>query len=198
MSARPVAGSARAAERSHAAHARRRSLVVALVASLVAAASASCSLRTESGEFGELPDKASFIDNKVSLFMEVRCGGLDCHGQVGRPLRIYGQTGLRLKAREDGLRDNSPTTDDERTENYRSVVGLEPEAMAECFESKGEKFATFQLLKKPLGVENDGIRHKGGPVLRPTQSDPGWQCLYGWVSDNVDAAECERASKITP
>ena len=175
-----------------------RAVILAFLAAAVAAAVSSCSLPTESGEFGELPDKASFIDNKVALFMEVRCGGLDCHGQDGRPLRIYGQTGLRLRARDDGLRDNSPTTDEERTENYRSVVGLEPEALAECFESKGEKFATFQLLKKPLDIENDGIRHKGGPVLRPTQSDPGWQCLYGWVSDNVDAAQCELAAKITP
>lgn len=175
-----------------------RSALLALVAAGLAAAASSCSLGTESGEFGELPDKASFIDNKVSLFMEVRCGGLDCHGQEGRPLRIYGQTGLRLRARDDGQRDNSPTTDEERTENYLSVIGLEPEAMAECFESKGENFATFQLLKKPLDIENDGIRHKGGPVLRPTQSDPGWQCLYGWVSDNVDATQCELAAKITP
>ena len=180
------------------ARAQLRSVIAALAAAALAAVSSSCSLGTESGEFGELPDKASFIDNKVSLFMEVRCGGLDCHGQEGRPLRIYGQTGLRRRPREDGLRDNSPTTDEERTENYLSVVGLEPEAMAECFESKGEKFETFQLLKKPLDIENDGIRHKGGPVLRPTQSDPGWQCLYGWVSDSVDAAQCELAAKITP
>ena len=175
-----------------------RPVLLALVAAAVAAISSSCSLPTESGELGELPDKDSFINNKVSLFMEVRCGGLDCHGQDGRPLRIYGQTGLRLKARDDGLRDNSATTPDEQTENYRSVVGLEPEAMAECFESKGERFETFQLLKKPLGIENDGIRHKGGPVLRPSQSDPGWQCLYGWVSGNVDATQCELAAKITP
>ena len=180
------------------ARSKLRSILVAAVAAITAAVSSSCSLGTESGEFGDLPDKASFIDNKVSLFMEVRCGGLDCHGQAGRPLRIYGQTGLRLQARDDGLRDNSPTTDEERTENYRSVIGLEPEAMAECFESKGEKIGTFQLLKKPLDIENDGIRHKGGPVLRPSQSDPGWQCLYGWVSDNVDPSQCEAAAKITP
>lgn len=175
-----------------------RAVLGAAAAGAIAGAASSCSLPTESGEFGELPDKASFVNNKVSTFMEVRCGGLDCHGQDGRPLRIYGATGLRLKATENGTRDNSPTTPEEQTENYLSVVGLEPEAMAECFESKGEKIATFQLLKKPLDTQNGGIRHKGGPVLRPAQSDPGWQCLYGWVSGSVDVAQCELASKIQP
>lgn len=173
-------------------------LVVALVVALVSAGAASCSLPTESGEFGDLPDRDSFVNNKVSLFMEVRCGGLDCHGQDGRPLRIYSQMGLRLLARDDGARDNSATTAEEQTENYLSTIGLEPENFTECYETQGENCATFQLLKKPLDIENEGIRHKGGPVLRPSQSDPGWQCLFGWVTGNVDSAQCELASRITP
>ncbi|MGH7294249.1 MAG: hypothetical protein ACRELB_04925, partial [Polyangiaceae bacterium] len=32
----------------------------------------------------------------VSRVLEKRCGTLDCHGQVGRALRIYGVNGLRF------------------------------------------------------------------------------------------------------
>jgi hypothetical protein len=159
---------------------------------------AACSIKSETGDFGPLPDQASFLENDVSPFLEARCGGLDCHGQQGRPLRIYGQTGLRLKEREDGTRDNSATTDDERKENYRSIVGLEPEALSTCFRTKGDDIANFQLLLKPLDIENGGIRHKGGPVLRPSDADPGWQCLFGWVSGKVEGAECRKATKIIP
>lgn len=164
----------------------------------VALIAIACSIPSESGEFGALPDRQSFVDNNVSLFMEQRCGSLDCHGQAGRPLRIYSQWGLRLRAREDGLRDNSQTTEEERTENYLAVVGLEPETLSECFETKGEaeSIATFQLLKKPLGEENGGIRHKGGPVLRQTPSDPGWNCLFGWVTDDANKEACLAASKV--
>ena len=171
-----------------------RALAAAFLATLVG--TISCSLSTESGDFGDLPDRKSFIDNKVSVFMESRCGGLDCHGQDGRPLRLYSQYGLRLRPRDDGSRDNSPTTAEEQVENYRSVVGLEPENLADCFESKGEKIDTFQLLKKPLDISNGGIRHKGGSIMRSTQDDPGWQCLYGWASGTPNPAQCELAAKV--
>lgn len=174
---------------------RARSLAVA--ASIAAIVSvASCSLPTESGDLGELPDSTSFIDGGVSKFMEVRCGGIDCHGQVGRPLRIYSEWGLRLETNEDGTRDNRPTTRDEQIANYRSVVGLEPELLEACYRTKGEQRQNFQLLLKPLGIENDGIRHKGGPVLRPTLNDPGWQCLYGWASGTLNPDECARAATL--
>jgi hypothetical protein len=172
--------------------------VFAAAVGLFLALLSACAIKSETGDFGPLPDQTSFLENDVSLFLEARCGGLDCHGQQGRPLRIYGQTGLRLKNREDGKRDNSATTDDERKENYRSIVGLEPEALSTCFETKGDEIANFQLLLKPLDIENGGIRHKGGPVLRPSESDPGWQCLFGWVSGKVEASECRKAATILP
>lgn len=179
-------------------HRHARSAAVALLVTLcVAAGSSSCSIPTESGELGELPDSKSFIDNGVSTFMERRCGALDCHGQPGRPLRIYSEWGLRLAANTDGTRDKRPTTPEEQLANYRSVVGLEPENLEACYRTKGEDKKNFQLLLKPLSIENDGIRHKGGPVLRPSANDPGWQCLYGWVSGDVNKAECANAAKLT-
>jgi hypothetical protein len=43
--------------------------------------------------FDPLNAKDSF--NTVSEVMERRCGTLDCHGQSSRPLRVYGNSGLR-------------------------------------------------------------------------------------------------------
>jgi hypothetical protein len=170
----------------------------AMTSGLVAAAvvSSSCAIPSGASNAGDVPDQKSFLDNDVSAFMEARCGGLDCHGQVGRPLRIYSSTGLRKTANKDGTRNASPTTDDEKKDNYIAVVGLEPENLALCYATKGADFSTFQLLKKPLDIVGQGIRHKGGPVLRATENDPGWQCLYGWASGKVDKSQCDDGAKV--
>jgi hypothetical protein len=157
---------------------------------------AACAIPTEDGAVGALPDAKSFRESGVSTFLERRCAGLDCHGADGRPLRLYSEWGLRLTASKDGSRVRGPTTPDEQLENYRAVVGLEPEALSTCFESAGDDCSLVQLLLKPLDTGNDGIRHKGGPVLRPTPSDPGWQCLFGWVSGTVNPEECARAARV--
>ena len=41
------------------------------------------------------PSEADYVDY-VSPVLEKRCGTLDCHGQLGRPLKFYSQNGLRL------------------------------------------------------------------------------------------------------
>src|SRR6185437_541330 len=143
-----------------------------------------------------LPDQGSFTDNKVSQMMERRCGSLDCHGAEGRPLRLYSQWGLRLSPSKDGTRVSGATTKAEQAANYEAVVGLQPEELSTCFQSKGAVFDTLQLLKKPIDIDGQGIRHKGGPVLRPTLTDPGWQCLYGWVSGTVDQTQCVQGSAV--
>ena len=60
----------------------------------------------------------------LGAFLVHRCGSLDCHGEVGRNLRIYGKDGLRLDPH--GLTNGSPTSADEYEADYRSVVALEP------------------------------------------------------------------------
>lgn len=160
----------------------------------IAASAISCSIPTQEGEVGTLPDEKSFVDNKVSDFMERRCAGLDCHGHEGRPLRLYSDWGLRQVAKSDGQRQTSGTTKNEKIANYRSVVALEPEDLSRCFESEGEEFTTLQLLKKPLDQGNEGVRHKGGPIF--TKDDPGWECLFGWASGKPKASACTEAAKV--
>lgn len=139
-----------------------------------------------------LPDRDQFITQNVSLFMERRCGALDCHGQIGRPLRIFSSSGLRMNDGKNGARDVSATTMEERVANYFSVVGLEPEEITIARDSaqNGQpRFTDFLLLLKPLGIDQGGVRHKGGSVLRST--DSGFDCMAFWI-------EGEDAAKIKP
>jgi hypothetical protein len=171
-----------------------RSLVFPFALVLAAAATLACGGIAQEEVFGlALPDRDQFIEGGVSEFLERRCGAMDCHGQVGRPLRIYSQHGLRLQEGATGERDRSPTSAEERLENYQSTIGLEPEELAISVETRGE-YLDHMLFLKPLGLESGGVRHKGGPVLRASDADPGWVCLRTWVGGVVDRARCAEAS----
>jgi hypothetical protein len=140
-----------------------------------------------------LPDKDQFINQGVGTFMEKRCGALDCHGQIGRPLRIYSANGLRKHDGPNGARDTRETQPDEKSDNYYSVVGLEPEQISLSRVSEGA-YDDFLLLKKPISIEGGGVRHKGGPVLRST--DSGFDCLISWISGNANKAKCDDGATL--
>jgi len=133
------------------------------------------------------PDQNDFA--MVSPVLEHRCATLDCHGQVGRPLRIYSGNGLRLPTEDGGnIPGSSPTTQAEVTENYYAVIGLEPEEMTRV-EADEDPPRALLLLKKPLLLES----HKGGPAFAP-QGDPGEQCITSWIlGGGVDQAACTQA-----
>lgn len=119
----------------------------------------------------------------VSGVLERRCGTLDCHGSIYRPLRIFGQGGLRLPGNQSGVQ---PTTAEELTDNYQAAISLEPEIMQLVL--KKEAFPDqLTLIRKPLLLE----KHKGGPVL--SSSSPGYTCLKDWVLGNTpDAENCRK------
>lgn len=140
-----------------------------------------------------LPDQAQFVQqNGVSDFLTLRCGALDCHGQIGRPLRLYSANGLRFADGPNGARVVGGTSEDEKKQNYLAVVGLEPEGISQVMVTEGE-FIDILLFKKPLGIEGGGVRHKGGPVIR--FGDSGWDCLTSWASgpDKFKAQACADA-----
>lgn len=169
-----------------------RTLALLFFVSVAIAALGAC-VQNEPSDIRVYPNREQFIDGGVSAFMEARCGGLDCHGQVGRPLRIYGKNGLRFQTPENALRDTRDTTPEERLENYQSVIGLEPEAISDCVRTQGA-YVDFQLLLKPLDDSGRGVRHKGGPVLRAGSNDPGWSCLFGWLAGAHDPQACAAAT----
>lgn len=124
----------------------------------------------------------------VSRLLEKRCGTLDCHGQIGRPLRIYGQFGLRFV--DDG--GNQPgvgaTTDTEYLANYQSIIGLQPETMSLVVDGNAPPEA-LMLIRKPEQLE----RHKGGAVI--VAGDDAYQCLSSWLALQADLAACGRATQ---
>ena len=133
----------------------------------------------------------------VSTLLERRCGTLDCHGNAARPLRIYGQYGLRLKpvdSDDDTLFSGNlerATTEIERESNYRSVCGLEPELTHQVV---GGEIAVerLTLVRKPRLSE----KHKGGRIWN--EGKPPDRCLVTWLESKyepgtMDTADCEAA-----
>ena len=112
----------------------------------------------------------------VDQILERRCGTLDCHGQMGRALRIFGQNGLRLIAQDAANTPGvQPTTPTELLANYQSVIGLQPELMTEVVQGNAPP-TVLLLLRKPLQLE----RHKGGAVI--SQGDPAYNCIVSWLA----------------
>jgi hypothetical protein len=115
----------------------------------------------------------------VADYLDNRCGTLDCHGQIGRNLRIYGCTGLRLSPTDTPATCAVATTEAEYEATYRSLVALEPQVMTtvytECATAVGSdglavyppppqsnchpELLTF--IRKARGIET----HKGGQLI---------------------------------
>ena len=123
----------------------------------------------------------------VAIFLEHRCGTLDCHGQVGRNLRLYGFDGLRLDPAD--VPGGQDTTGAEVDADFRSVVGLEPEVLHAVVADGGAHSERLTLVRKGRGSEH----HKGGALVTP--GDAQDRCLLGWLANAVDAVACADALK---
>ncbi len=126
----------------------------------------------------------------VSPLLEQRCGTLDCHGNDGRPLRLYGQYGLRYLQEEDDPdvlfsgNLNAPTTAAELERNYFSVCGLEPERMVMV--QAGElAVEDLTMVRKPRLSE----KHKGGRIWDQGKVED--RCLTGWIAGNYEEGEMD-------
>jgi hypothetical protein len=119
----------------------------------------------------------------VADAMQLHCGTLDCHGQIGRNMRLYGMYGLRQSQKDDPL--NQPTSPTEYDADYLSIVGLEPEAMSKVVQHQAAP-ETLSMIRKPLGIEN----HKGGQLM--VQGDPLDRCMVGWLVGAMDVQSCNK------
>ncbi len=133
------------------------------------------------------PDRMTF--RPVHKAMQVSCGTLDCHGQVGRNFRIYGGRGLRLDQKDNSA--EGVTTDAEYEASYWSLVGLEPETLSQVIANKGERLSRLTLIRKARGIE----KHKGGTCMQ--KDDPLDLCLVSWLLGGaaMDQKACETVEK---
>jgi hypothetical protein len=117
----------------------------------------------------------------VSDALQQSCATLDCHGQAGRALRIYGYGGLRLSSVDTPLGD--PTTDLEYLASYESLVSLEPQALSKVVTGQADP-NQLSLVRKTRGIEH----HKGGQ--RAITGDVLDRCIVLWLTDKFDPNPC--------
>jgi hypothetical protein len=129
------------------------------------------------------PDRAAFASVSPALIRS--CGTLDCHGSRLRNMRLFGYSTGRLLGKDAPL--SAGTTDAELDENYRGVVGLEPEVMTAVVASGGADVQRLSLFRKGRGLDN----HKGG--ARMSASDPLDKCLVSWLAGKLDTDSCNAA-----
>jgi len=112
----------------------------------------------------------------VQPYLEVGCATLDCHGDLGHPLRLFSELGLRSEAalRPDAIseqREPRALTEGELEDNQLSIASIALASRAP---------AEHLALLKPLAVAAGGIAHEG-PTLWPSTKAPGYQCLRAYL-----------------
>ena len=157
-----------------------RSAAAIAIAALSLSAQSGCAGDYDADSMIDAPPAKDFV--YVSEVLDYSCGTLDCHGKVGRNLRLYGTFGLRLDRKDVPCKQL--TTDAEVAANYRSAAGLEPELTADVFSARGEHPERLTLVRKARGTES----HKGGKVF--PEGSFGDQCLVSWMQGKVDEASC--------
>jgi hypothetical protein len=172
---------------------RLRGTILALAAGLTAAgASASCSAVSGDARIGiDAPNGSEDQFGIVGDYLDHRCGTLDCHGQAGRNLRIWGCEGMRLDPNAVPVCSvplgGSPTTPDEHQATYRSLVGLEPMVMSAVVEGHGAHPELLTFVRKARGLE----AHKGGALITP--GDDQDVCITSWLAGNTNITACANA-----
>ena len=138
---------------------------------------------------GKFPDPATW--KPLADMMIVRCGSLDCHGQPGRNLKLYGASGLRLAATDNPVKAGPLyATTDEYNADYASVCGLEPEMLTVVFADGGKDPERLTLVQKARNTQE----HKGGTII--VRGDVQDRCMLSWLTGTLDTQSCKDALKL--
>jgi len=111
---------------------------LAVLSGACAVLALSCSSTTNTRIGVDAPPFTDQSFGPLGDYLDHRCGSLDCHGQQGRNLRIWGCEGMRLDAGmipvcNRTVPGGGRTSVQEHQATYRSLVGLEPQVMSEVY-----------------------------------------------------------------
>jgi hypothetical protein len=165
---------------------RRGAIMIAVITAVGGGGTlASCSAVPSDLRIGvDAPDGSEAGFRPVAEFLDHRCGSLDCHGQMGRNLRIWGCEGMRLDPNDtpqcDRRLGGHVTTPAEHQATYRSLVGLEPAVMSFVVEGHGQHAELLTFVRKARGTES----HKGGALVTP--GDYQDQCISHWLAGDTN------------
>jgi hypothetical protein len=134
------------------------------------------------------PPRAGF--EPVADALVATCGTLDCHGQTGRNLRLFGGHGLRLAKSDDP--GGRATTAAEYQASYWSTVGLEPEILDQVVRDGGKGPERLMIVLKARGE----VKHKGGTLMQA--NDQLDRCLQLWLAGRPDSDICDNARPQRP
>lgn len=142
----------------------------------VGALLAGCAIDAQTEVAFRVPRDEVTFANDVQPILEMGCATLDCHGQRGRPLRLYSTWGLRI---DDSLRPAPgatldaipPIRSDEVHANVSAIAGIDV-GLTRVDDSL--------LLRKPLDPAAGGIHHVGRIHWRSTD-DPEYQAIRTWL-----------------
>jgi hypothetical protein len=168
-----------------------------LLLPLLAAAStglAACSFPPSDARIGiNAPSENATEWDPVADYMGYHCGSLDCHGNAARNLVVWSCFGLRLGDAVSGCLNikHLTTTPDEYNATYRSLVGLEPNAMSVVVAGAGQDGGSnpdiLTFLRKARGEEN----HKGGTIF--TAGSEADVCFTSWLAGATNVTDCTNA-----
>jgi hypothetical protein len=151
-----------------------------------------CSEAPSDARIGVLvPNGSEEIFGAVSDYLDHRCGTLDCHGQSGRNLRVWGCEGMRLSPLDASIcsrmAGGRATTPEEHQATYRSLVGLEPSVMTAVIADRGRDPELLTFVRKARGTET----HKGGKLIVPGDNQD--ICITSWLSGRTNLTACTDA-----
>ncbi|MEO8884003.1 MAG: hypothetical protein ABI377_11425 [Devosia sp.] len=158
---------------------RAAQALIALVLSLQGCGPSVAEEAARLGSSLQAPSQTAFPD--VADALQKRCATLDCHGQAGRNLRLYGYGGLRLSKADTPI--GIPTTDLEYNASYDSLVGLEPEVMSEVVQLRAD-VNQLTMVRKIRGIEH----HKGGQLV--VEGNALDRCIVLWLTGKADPNPC--------
>jgi hypothetical protein len=168
-----------------------------LATAAVAAVATSCQGIAQQQVGIDAPSDSEQQFAPVGDYLDHRCGSLDCHGQVGRNLRIWGCEGMRLDPTYISscnrlISGGGPTTRAEHLATYRSLVGLEPNVMTAVVEGHAVDPELLTFMRKATGLES----HTGGQLI--DVGDEQYVCLVSWLAGDTDATACTNADSNPP